>query len=159
MLFGILLTDAAELPDGFTMPTREAEATWDGSLKDGSGHMNVESGSYEGAYSFASRFQQGEGTNPEELIAAAHAGCFSMALSADLGREGYEAESVHTTASVTLDSDAGAITLIELVTEATVPGISGEEFQEIAEGAKANCPVSKALASVDEITLDATLLS
>ena len=139
------------------MPTRSAEATWNGSLKDGDGHMDMESGSYSGAYSFASRFQQGEGTTPEELIAAAHAGCFSMALSADLGREGYEAESVHTTANVTLDADEGAITKIELVSEATVPDISESEFQEIAEGAKANCPVSKALGGVDEIVLDATL--
>lgn len=141
------------------MPERHAEATWNGSLKDGSGHMNMESGSYEGAYSFASRFQEGEGTNPEELIAAAHAGCFSMALAADLGREGYDPEEVHTTANVTLDSDEGAIVRIELVSEASVPGISDDEFQEIAEGAKQNCPVSKALGGVDEITLDATLAS
>ena len=141
------------------MPTREAEATWDGSLKDGSGHMNMESGSYEGAYTFASRFEEGDGTNPEELIAAAHAGCFSMALSADLGRAGYDAERVHTTAKVTLDNDEGAIVRIELVTEASVPDISDDEFQEIAQGAKENCPVSKALAAVDEIVLDATLQS
>lgn len=140
------------------MPTRSAEATWNGGLKDGDGHMDMESGSYSGAYSFASRFQEGEGTNPEELIAAAHAGCFSMALSADLGRAGYEPERVHTTANVTLDNDEGAIVQIELDSEASVPDISEEEFQEVAEGAKQNCPVSKALAGVDEIVLDATLV-
>jgi osmotically inducible protein OsmC len=141
------------------MPERHAEATWNGNLRDGSGHMNMESGSYEGAYTFASRFEEDEGTNPEELIAAAHAGCFSMALAADLGREGYDPEAVDTTANVTLDGDEGAIVRIELVTEASVPGISNDEFQEIAAGAKQNCPVSKALAGVDEITLDATLAS
>ena len=141
------------------MPVRSAEATWNGNLKDGSGEMEMESGSYEGAYSFASRFQEGEGTNPEELIAAAHSGCFSMALSADLGRAGYEAERVHTTANVTLDNDEGAIVKIELVTEASVPEISEDEFQEITEGAKQNCPVSKALGGVNEIVLDATLTS
>lgn len=140
------------------MPTRSAEATWNGGLKDGDGHMDMESGAYSGAYSFASRFQEGEGTNPEELIAAAHSGCFSMALAADLGRAGYEPERVHTTANVTLDNDEGAIVEIELITEANVPDVSEEEFQEIAEGAKENCPVSKALAGVDEIIVDATLL-
>jgi len=140
------------------MPTRESEATWNGTLRDGSGHMNVESGSYEGAYTFASRFEEGEGTNPEELIAAAHAGCFSMALSADLGRAGYDAERVHTVAAVTLDNDEGAIVRIELTTEASVPDISDEEFQEVAEGAKAGCPVSKALGAVPEIVLNATLV-
>lgn len=120
--------------------------------------MDMESGAYSGAYSFASRFQEGEGTNPEELIAAAHSGCFSMALAADLGRADYEPERVHTTANVTLDNDEGAIVEIELITEASVPDISDEEFQEIAEGAKQNCPVSKALAGVDEIIVDATLL-
>lgn len=140
------------------MPTRSAEATWNGGLKDGDGHMDMESGSYSGAYTFASRFEEGEGTNPEELIAAAHSGCFSMALAADLGRAGYEPQRVHTTANVTLDNDEGAIVEIELLTEASIPDISEEEFQEVAEGAKENCPVSKALAGVDEIVLNATLV-
>lgn len=115
----------------------------------------MESGSYEGAYSYVSRFEEGEGTNPEELIAAAHAGCFSMALSADLEREGYEPARVETTADVHLEE--GDITRIVLHTEATVPGIDEAEFREIAEGAKQNCPVSKALAGPEK-ELEATLV-
>ena len=120
--------------------------------------MKMESGAYEGGYSFGSRFEEAPGTNPEELIAAAHAGCFSMALAAGLGRAGYEPESVETSAKAHLEKgDAGfSITRIELSTEAVVPGIENEAFQEAAADAKVNCPVSKALAGV-EILLDARL--
>jgi lipoyl-dependent peroxiredoxin len=141
------------------MVERKAEAEWKGGLQDGSGHMKFGSGAFDGAYSFASRFAQGEGTNPEELIAAAHAGCFSMALSAGLGRAGFSPKRVHTTAKATLDkTDSGfAITHIALATEAEVPGIDEKAFQEQAEGAKKGCPVSKALAGVN-ITLSAKLV-
>jgi osmotically inducible protein OsmC len=142
------------------MPTRSADARWEGSLKDGKGTMRLGGGAWEGPYSFASRFEDGSGTNPEELIAAAHAGCFSMALSAALGRAGHDPDRVSTTAKVHLDKgDTGfSITRIDLVTEAVVPGIEAGAFQEIAADAKANCPVSRALAGA-EITLDATLAS
>jgi osmotically inducible protein OsmC len=143
------------------MPKRTAEARWDGSLQDGNGTMRMASGAYEGPYSFQSRFEEGEGTNPEELIAAAHAGCFSMALSADLGRAGYDAESVETTATVHLDKlDEGfGITRIVLDTRARVPGVEEDEFQQIAEGTKKNCPVSQALAAVETIEVNAELVS
>jgi osmotically inducible protein OsmC len=122
--------------------------------------MRMATGSYEGPYSFRSRFEEGDGTSPEELIAAAHAGCFSMALSGGLGGAGYEPESVETTAVVRLDKmgDGFKITQIELDTEARVPGIDESEFQAVAEAAKAGCPVSQALAAV-EITLRARLAS
>jgi osmotically inducible protein OsmC len=136
------------------MPTRSSDATWEGTLREGKGTMRVGDGVYEGAYSFVSRFEEGDGTNPEELIGAAHAGCFSMALSNELAKAGFEPERVHTEATVHLDD--GEIHLIELVAEASVPGIDDEEFQEIAAGAKQNCPVSKLLAAAD-ITLEATL--
>lgn len=121
--------------------------------------MKMVSGAYEGQYSFSSRFEEGQGTNPEELIAAAHAGCFSMALSGDLGRAGYDPKQVQTTAKVHLTKGDGGfrITRIHLETEAEVPGIDEDTFQEVAEGAKKGCPVSQALAAVDEITLDARL--
>jgi len=140
------------------MPVRTADAQWEGSLQDGKGIMRLASGAYEGQYSFSSRFEEGTGTNPEELIAAAHAGCFSMALSAALGRAGHTPNRVATTAKVHLDKgDAGfRITRIELNTEADVPGIDKAAFQEIAETAKQTCPVSVALAG-PEITLNATL--
>ena len=143
------------------MPKRTANARWDGSLQEGRGTMRMASGAYEGPYSFQSRFEEGDGTNPEELIAAAHAGCFSMALSADLGRAGHEAESVETTATVHLDKlDEGfGITRIELDTRARVPGVDEGEFQRIAEGAKEGCPVSQALAAVGSIELKAELVS
>jgi osmotically inducible protein OsmC len=142
------------------MPKRTADARWEGSLEDGSGTMQVASGAYEGPYSFQSRFEEGDGTNPEELIAAAHAGCFSMALSGDLGAAGYEPESVETTATVHIDKVEGgfAIKRIELDTRARVPGIEDEEFQRVAEGAKQNCPVSKALAAVETVELNAELI-
>ncbi len=141
------------------MPVRSASAVWEGDLKGGGGSMKLESGAYEGKYSFGSRFEEDPGTNPEELIAAAHAGCFSMALTAALGRAGYEPQQVSTSARAHLQiTDAGpAITKIELSTEARVPDIDEADFQEQAEGAKANCPVSKALAGV-EIELVATLV-
>jgi osmotically inducible protein OsmC len=141
------------------MPKRTASAIWNGSLQEGEGTMRMASGAYEGPYSFQSRFEEGDGTNPEELIAAAHAGCFSMALSADLGRAGHQAESVETTATVHLEKvEAGfGITRIVLDTRARVPGIDAAEFQQVAEGAKQNCPVSKALAAVPNIELNAEL--
>jgi lipoyl-dependent peroxiredoxin len=143
------------------MPKRTANARWEGSLTEGNGTMRMASGAYEGPYSFQSRFEEGDGTNPEELIAAAHAGCFSMALSAELGRAGHEVDSVETEATVHLDKvdDGFAIKRIVLSTQATVPGIDDSEFQEIAEGAKKGCPVSQALAAVESIELDARLSS
>lgn len=142
------------------MPVRKADARWTGTLQEGAGTMRLGGGAYEGPYSFSSRFEDGTGTNPEELIAAAHAGCFSMALSGALGRAEFPPNSVHTTANVHLvKTDAGfRIPKIDLVCEADVPGIDDATFQEIAAGAKANCPVSTLLATA-EITLDATLLS
>jgi lipoyl-dependent peroxiredoxin len=143
------------------MPKRTASARWDGTLQEGNGTMRMKSGSYEGPYSFQSRFQEGDGTNPEELIAAAHAGCFSMALSGDLGRAGHDPASVETTATVHLElEDAGPrIARIVLDTRAKVPGISEEEFQQVAEGAKQNCPVSRALAAVETIEVNAELVN
>ena len=140
------------------MPTRSADATWTDNLSDGNGTMTLESGAYEGAYSFRSRFEDGAGSNPEELIAAAHAGCYSMALSNVLDEAGYDPEAVDTTADVTLRmvDEEPTITGIHLNTEATVPDIDDDTFQEHAEAAKEGCPVSKALAGT-EITLDANL--
>ena len=142
------------------MPKRKASARWDGSLQEGGGTMRVGTGAYEGPYSFQSRFEEGDGTNPEELIAAAHAGCFSMALSLALGQAGHSAESVETTATVHLDKvgDGFGITRIELDTRARVPGVSDDEFQQVAEAAKKGCPVSRALAAVDSIELRASLV-
>jgi lipoyl-dependent peroxiredoxin len=142
------------------MPKRTASARWDGSLQEGSGTMRMASGAYEGAYSFQSRFEEGDGTNPEELIAAAHAGCFSMALSLVLGQAGHEPESIETEATVQIDKagDGFAITHILLRSQARVPGIDADEFQQLAEAAKEGCPVSKALGGVDSIELEAELL-
>jgi osmotically inducible protein OsmC len=142
------------------MPRRTASARWDGALQEGSGTMRMASGAYEGPYSFQSRFEEGDGTNPEELIAAAHAGCFSMALSAELGRAGHEPESVETEATVQLDKvgDGFGITRIVLRTRARVPGIDADEFQRHAQAAKDGCPVSQALAGVESIELEAELL-
>jgi lipoyl-dependent peroxiredoxin len=142
------------------MPKRTASAVWNGSLQEGDGTMRMASGAYEGPYTFQSRFQEGDGTNPEELIAAAHAGCFSMALSGDLGRAGHEAESVETTATVHLELGDGPPTIARIVldTRARVPGIEDDEFQGIAEGAKQNCPVSRALAAVPSIEVNAELV-
>jgi osmotically inducible protein OsmC len=142
------------------MAIRSSTAQWEGDLKGGKGTMTVGKGAYTGPFSFASRFEESPGTNPEELIAAAHAGCFSMALTGALGRGGFEPARVATTASVQLMKvDGGfAITGIELRTEASVPGIDEAKFQEIAEAAKQGCPVSKALAGT-KITLVARLIA
>ena len=138
------------------MPTSSAEATWNGALKDGEGTVGLGSGAYEGPYSFASRFQNGDGTNPEELIGAAEAGCYAMAFANMLDEEGYIPESVHAEAVVTLDAETLEITTVDLTVEATVPDIDGDAFQDLANQAKEGCPVSKVLAGAD-ITLDATL--
>lgn len=141
------------------MAVRTATAEWTGQLKDGNGHMRFGGGAFDGAYSFSSRFEEGKGTNPEELIGAAHAGCFSMALSGELGKAGHDPRSVSTTARVHLDkSDSGfTITRIALETEADVPGIDRDEFRRIAEAAKDGCPVSRALSGGPEISVDARL--
>ncbi|MFN8487439.1 MAG: OsmC family peroxiredoxin [Caldilineaceae bacterium] len=140
------------------MAVRNAEAEWKGTLKEGAGTMKLGSGSYEGPFSYVSRFEEGPGTNPEELIGAAHAGCFSMFLSALLTNAGFNPTRIHTTAKVHLGAGP-AITLIELNTEAAVPGLDNAAFQEKAAAAKAGCPISKALAGVGEIKLNATLVS
>ena len=140
------------------MPQRKADAIWKGDLKGGKGTMKFGSGAFEGSYSFASRFEEGTGTNPEELIGAAHAGCYSMALSGDLSKAGFTPESVETNANVTLEMVDGAPTIskIKLTVKANIPDIDDDKFQEIANGAKKNCPVSRVLAGAD-ISLDATL--
>lgn len=142
------------------MPVRKADARWEGTLQEGKGTMSLGGGAYEGPYSFSSRFEEGTGTNPEELIAAAHAGCFSMALSGALGRAGHNPERVETTANVHLNkTDEGfRVQKIELQTEAAVPGIDEATFNEIAEGAKKNCPISALLSGSAEISLTARLL-
>lgn len=142
------------------MPTRNADARWEGSLSDGKGTMHSESGAIDGAYSFSSRFEDGSGTNPEELLAAAHAGCYSMALANELGKEGHVPDRVETTAKVHLEKegDGFKIPKIDLVTKAAVPGIDDASFQEIAKATSQACPVSKVLAGA-EISLDATLSS
>ena len=141
------------------MPARIADEEWRGKLMEGTGRVLLGSGTFEGPYDFKSRFGDGGGTNPEELIAAAHAGCFSMALANILAGAGHTAESVRTTAKVHLGKvgESFAITKIELSTEGRVPGIDAAAFQTHAEAAKKGCPVSKALAAV-EITLTAHLL-
>jgi len=141
------------------MIVRKSNAEWLGDLKTGAGTIAFGSGAYSGPYSFQSRFESGTGTNPEELIAAAHAGCFSMAFSFALTLAGFAPQRVHSTAAVKLEpaADGGfAITGIALEMEAVVPGIEEEQFQAIAAEAKANCPISKALAAVP-ITLEAKL--
>jgi osmotically inducible protein OsmC len=141
------------------MPTRTANAEWQGDLQSGKGHMALGSGSFDGPYDFRSRMGDGAGTNPEELIGAAHAGCFSMALAAQLGGAGFTADSIKTGAKVHFGQVEGgfAISKIELDTQAAVPGIDDAAFQVQAETAKKNCPVSKALAGV-EIVLTAKLV-
>jgi osmotically inducible protein OsmC len=141
------------------MPTRNASARWEGGFKQGGGTMKLGSGAYEGPYSAKSRFEDGDGTNPEELIGAAHAGCFSMALALALGDAGHEPESIETDAAVHIDPAEGGgfeISRIELSTRARVPGVDDEEFQRVAGQAKEGCPVSKALAGAD-ISLEASL--
>jgi osmotically inducible protein OsmC len=140
------------------MATRTASAVWDGTLKQGKGTMKLGSGAFEGAYSFSSRFEEGTGTNPEELIGAAEAGCFSMALSSNLEKAGHPAKRINTTATVKLEMVDGApkITSIDLKTDAEVPGIDQAKFNELAEQTKKGCPVSKALTGT-QINLNATL--
>jgi osmotically inducible protein OsmC len=142
------------------MAARTANAVWEGSIEDGRGTMSLGSGAFEGNYSFKSRFEEGDnGTNPEELIAAAHAGCFSMALSLALGEGGNVPESIQTQAKVSLRNVDGAptITKVALTTRVRVPGLDDDAFQKAAAAAKEGCVVSRALGAVDEITLDATL--
>jgi osmotically inducible protein OsmC len=138
------------------MAVRNASAEWRGSIKEGSGTVKLGSGAFEGKYSFQTRFEDAPGTNPEELVGAAHAGCYSMALSGALGRAGFEPQRIATTAKVHLGKvDEGfAITRIDLTTEVQVAGIDEAKFQEVAHAAKEGCPISKALKAV-EITLDA----
>jgi osmotically inducible protein OsmC len=141
------------------MLTRTSDAEWHGGLHEGHGHMRFGGGAYDGAYTWNSRFSDGGGTNPEELLAAAHAGCFSMALAADLGDAGFKPNLVRTEAEVHIDKlpkGGWTITGIELLCGADVPGIDKATFDRIAEGTRANCPVSKALSAV-KITLSATL--
>ena len=142
------------------MAVHGASAEWKGSLKEGAGKMRLGSGAFEGPYTFVSRFETGPGTNPEELIGAAHAGCFSMALAAALGRAGHTPTSIKTNAKVHLGaSEAGpTITQIDLEVEGQVPGIDQATFQQFADGAKTGCVVSRALAGVKTITLNAKLL-
>ena len=141
------------------MPIRSSDAVWEGPLQGGKGTMRFGGGAFEGQYSFTSRFEEGTGTNPEELIAAAHAGCYSMALSGALGRNETPPTKISTTAKVHLDkAEVGfAITLIELITEAEVRGIDAADFARISEDVKSTCPVSKVLAGA-EITLQAKLV-
>jgi osmotically inducible protein OsmC len=141
------------------MPIRTSSARWSGNLTEGSGTIRTGKGGFEGNYSFKSRFEEGEGTNPEELIAAAHAGCFSMAFSKGLADAGHTPTSVETTAKVHLDkTDAGmTVTRIDLESVGDVPGIDDSEFQKIAQGAKENCPISRLLSPGAEITLTARL--
>jgi osmotically inducible protein OsmC len=138
------------------MAIRTSSAVWEGSIKEGKGRMRLGSGAYEGAYSWHSRFADEKGSNPEELIGAAHAGCFSMALSDLLTGAHHIPDKIETEAKVHLKPGSG-ITLIELITKAIVPGIDEKSFLELAEKAKKGCPVSQALAAV-EITLDAKLV-
>jgi osmotically inducible protein OsmC len=141
------------------MATRNGSAEWKGDLESGTGNLTVGDGVFEGQYSFASRFEEGEGTNPEELIAAAHAACFAMALSNVLASAGHTPDSVRAQARVQLRNVDGAPTIAQISLDVTgaVPGLSEEEFQTHAEEAKRDCPVSRALAAVPEIDLTARL--
>jgi osmotically inducible protein OsmC len=141
------------------MPVRSASAVWEGGLKNGKGTMKFGSGAFEGKYSFASRFEQGPGTNPEELIGAAHAGCFSMALAMILEQAGYIPERINTSAKVHIEKagEGFKITFIELDTEAKVPGMDERTFRDKAEMAKQGCPVSVALSGGPVIKLLARL--
>jgi osmotically inducible protein OsmC len=141
------------------MPIRTATARWEGNLTEGSGTMKTGKGGYQGNYSFKSRFEEGEGSNPEELIGAAHAGCFSMAFSKGLADAGFTPNSVETTAKVHLDKTDGGfgVTRIELDTVGDVPNIDADTFQKVAEGAKENCPISRLLSPGAQISLNALL--
>ncbi|MEO8276064.1 MAG: OsmC family protein [Thermoanaerobaculia bacterium] len=142
------------------MAIRKSNAVWNGGLQDGNGTMKLGSGAFEGKYSFSSRFEDGTGTNPEELLAAAHAGCFSMALAAGLGRAGFSPKRVASEARVQLlKNDAGlAITRIELDVEAEVPGIDAATFAQQAEATKASCIISRALSPDIQVVLSARLV-
>jgi osmotically inducible protein OsmC len=144
---------------GAEMTARNGTAEWRGDVESGSGTVTVGNGVFEGPYSFASRFGEGDGTNPEQLIAAAHAACFTMALSNLLSTEGHVPDSLHTAAHVQLRNIEGSPTLarMDLETEGRVPGVEEDEFRRYAEQAKQECPVSRALAGIPEITLTATL--
>ncbi len=142
------------------MPARKAQALWHGSFKDGHGHMSIGDGAFEGSYSAFSRFEDEQGgTNPEELLGAAHAGCFSMSLAAGLSRAGTPPNHIQTEAEVTLErTDAGwTVTRIQLTTQAEVPGVDAAAFQAAAEAAKSTCPISRALGSGVAVSLNATL--
>jgi osmotically inducible protein OsmC len=142
------------------MLKRKASAVWNGGLKDGKGSISSDSGVLRDTqYSFSTRFENGIGTNPEELIAAAHAGCFSMALSGQLTNAGHTAESINTTATVKMEkTDAGfTVTAVHLDVRARVPGVDQEKFETLANNAKAGCPISRLLKA--EITMDAKLES
>jgi osmotically inducible protein OsmC len=141
------------------MPGRKSQAVWKGDLQSGSGNVKLGSGAYDGQYSFKSRFEEGTGTNPEELLGAAHAGCFSMALSAALSRQGFTVNSVDTTATVNLEKGESGFSIarIDLVTKGDVEGIDEAKFKEAAEAAKDGCIVSRALASVP-MTISASLV-
>ncbi|MGH7669020.1 MAG: OsmC family protein [Gemmatimonadaceae bacterium] len=140
------------------MPTRQAHARWEGSLKQGKGRVEFGNGAFAGAYSFASRFEQGKGTNPEELLGAAHAGCFAMALSLVLGEAKFTPDFIDATAHVTVEPKDGGFRIVtsHLVCVARVPGIDAATFARLAEAAKVHCPVSQALTGTT-ITLDAKL--
>lgn len=142
------------------MSIRKAETTWFGTLKDGNGKMKAESGAFEVPFTWSTRFGDEAGTNPEELVGAAHAGCFTMSLSARLTNKGFVPEKLHTVAHVHFGrDDAGPlIQKIELVTTAHVPGVSQEDFDWAVADAKEKCPISRALAAVAEITVNATLI-
>ena len=141
------------------MPTSQAAATWEGKLKDGKGSFEAGSGAFSGPYSFATRFEGKKGTNPEELIAAAHAACYSMALAAGLEKAGKPATRVQTDAACTLEMVSGTptITRMELKVRGKVPGLDQAAFQRAAEEAKTGCPVSRALKGIPQVTLDARL--
>jgi len=142
------------------MPTRNATSVWNGDLFKGKGDIKLASGAWSGPYSFGTRFENAQGTNPEELIAAAHSACFSMALSAGLGAAGFKPEKISTSAAVTVEKvgEGFKITKIKLTTDAVIPGIDDAKFQEVAKATKAACPVSVALSAVP-IELEAKLAS
>ena len=143
------------------MPTRNAKADWQGEFKRGGGNVSTETGVLDAQYNFSGRFESGTGTNPEELLGAAHASCFTMALSVGLSQAGTPPESLATTAAVTVDKvgDGFGITKIALTVTGKVPGLDADGFKAAAQGAKENCPLSKALASVPEITLETSFES
>ena len=144
------------------MPTRTGKAQWKGTITEGGGQVTLEKGNYEGAYSFGSRFENDVGTNPEELMGAAHAGCFAMAFSLELGEAGYEPDTLDATTEITIDEVSEgefAITTLETEVEGEVADIDEDEFQEIAQEAFENCPVSKAFTGIEDRSLTAKLVS